>query len=162
MNEVKSLANFKTCNLPYGLEFFHSRQRKHKLNYSWPSRTVRPSKYLQCDVKGTPSVSKISCRKVPPDIAASDHLHNTSSGCSCVKKTLKTKRRVPWALEEKLSEVLFFEPRDIITPVKTMNQPTLRPAAPLFYPARYRNNTLWMDAFKVVPVVNIKTDQNKQ
>ena len=47
-------------------------------------RTVKPTKYLQYDVKGTPSVSEISCRKVTPDTAASDHLHNRSSGCSCV------------------------------------------------------------------------------
>ena len=125
-------------------------------------RTVKPTKYLQYDVKGTPSVSEISCRKVTPDTAASDHLHNRSSGCSCVKKTLKTKKKVSWALEEKLCEVVFIEPRDVITPVKTMNQPTLCPTAPVFYPARYRNRKLWMDAFKVVPVVNINTDQYKQ
>ena len=36
MNEVQNFANFHTCYLPYGFEFFHKGHPKHKLNYSWP------------------------------------------------------------------------------------------------------------------------------
>ena len=36
MNEVQNFANFHTCYLPYGLEFFHEGHPKHKLIYSWP------------------------------------------------------------------------------------------------------------------------------
>ena len=40
MNEVQNIANFHTCYLPYGLEFFHKGHPKHKLNYSWPQLQI--------------------------------------------------------------------------------------------------------------------------
>ena len=73
MNEVQNFANFHTCYLPYGFEFFHKGDPKHKLNYSWPesseplpsflslkdpqdNRAVSEAVFVQCpDQQGTQS-----------------------------------------------------------------------------------------------------------